>query len=116
MTQTPPLEVKLRGGPDGTASWVRLGADGSVQAELYDFGEEAQENFGNDVAFLLTVEPDGRRRMEAELLSGIPSPVTGNRDEVFLRAVEACFPDFFELKGWLKALGIPFLEDFDSRA
>ena len=116
MRDGPRRQVRLRGGPEGSVSWVRLLEGGSVQAEMYDFGEEAQAHFGNDVAFLLIVAPSGRSRMEEELLPGYLPGGTTARDERFLRAVEACFPDFFELKGWLGAMGIPFQESFDSRA
>jgi hypothetical protein len=114
MTDSPSRQVRLRGGPEGTASWVRIEDDGAVSAELYDHGESAQEWFGNDVAFLLRVEASEREKMESLILPE-PAPA-GDRDRAFLVAVEACFPDFFELKGWLKEVGIPFREDFDSWA
>jgi hypothetical protein len=114
VTDAPTRQVRLRGGPEGTASWVRVGEDGAVSAELYDHGESAQEGFGNDVALLLRVEASERPKMEALILPEAAPP--GDRDRAFLVAIEACFPDFFELKGWLKEVGIPFQESFDSWA
>lgn len=114
MTGGPGREIKLRSGPEKTASWVRLGPGGTLEAEFYDYSESAEEHFGNDVAFLLELDPGARLRMEEILLQGCPR--SGDREDTLLRAIEACFPDFFELKGWLRELGIPFRESFDSRA
>jgi hypothetical protein len=47
-------KTKLSGGPDKTATWIWLEA-GQLKVEFYDFSETAQQMFGNDIAYMITV-------------------------------------------------------------
>ena len=47
--------VKLKGVLERTASSVEIKGDGSLVVEVYDFSDDAEQWFGNDVAFLLKV-------------------------------------------------------------
>jgi hypothetical protein len=48
-------KVQLNGGPDKTVTWIWLKAD-HLRVEYYDFSEDAQRLFGNDIASTITVD------------------------------------------------------------
>lgn len=48
--------VRLTGGLEHTVTWVEVLPDGSLLVELYDHSQEAEQWFGNDLAFLLKLE------------------------------------------------------------
>lgn len=101
----------MRGGLDRTASSVILKDDGSLVVELYDFSDEAERHFGNDVALLVTVGAAEKRtvleRLGGERLAG---------DDELLRLVEGRFGDYFELVRWLDENGVPYHKGFDAWA
>jgi hypothetical protein len=47
-------KAKLTGGPEKTVTWVWL-ENNQLKVEFYDFSETAQSMFGNDIAYILTV-------------------------------------------------------------
>jgi hypothetical protein len=47
--------VKLTGGLEKTVTWIWLDNHGQLKVEFYDFSEDAQKMFGNDIAYILTV-------------------------------------------------------------
>jgi hypothetical protein len=48
-------KVKLAGGPKKTITWME---DGRLKIEFYDFSELAQNMFGNEVAYTLSISKD----------------------------------------------------------
>ncbi len=47
-------KIKLAGGPEKTVTWVWL-ENAQLKVEYYDFSEDAQRMFGNDIAYTITV-------------------------------------------------------------
>lgn len=62
--------VKLKGVLERTASSIEIKGDGSLVVEVYDFSDEAEQWFGNDVAFLLKVSSADKSRMLSCLMAG----------------------------------------------
>lgn len=62
--------VKLKGVLERTASSVEIKGDGSLVVEVYDFSDDAEQWFGNDVAFLLKVSSADKSRMLSWLMAG----------------------------------------------
>jgi len=89
-------KVQLSGGPDKTVTWIWL-AQGQLKVEYYDFSEAAQNLFGNDIAYTITVHD-----ME-KLFSTI------HQDETtILSWMEAYFKSYFGIKQWLEESTIGF--------
>src|SRR5437879_974967 len=104
----PQLSVKLKGILDHTASWARVLADGRIELEYYDFSPDAQEWFGNDVAWTYRIEASEKPRLYALLA------VTDDR--AMLDAIAATFGDAKAVRDWLQENGVPYIEEFDSWA
>jgi len=97
-------KIKLTGGLDKTATWVWMN-QGRLTVEFYDFSETAQEMFGNDIAYVLTVEEMN------ELFALV------KRDEnSLLPWIAENFMDYFGIERWLKDNGISFGVERDSWA
>ncbi len=103
----------MRGGLDRTASSVILKDDGSLVVELYDFGDEAERHFGNDVALLVTVGASEKRTVLERLAGGRGSD---GGDGELLRLVEERFGDYFEIVRWLDENDVPYHRGFDPWA
>jgi len=103
--------VRLRGGPEGSASWAYATEAGDLVVECYDYGAEAEAHFGNDVAFLVTVASGDKARVFARL-GGEGTPT----DAALVALVAAHFASYFEARRWLDDEGIPYRHDFDSWA
>ena len=101
----------LKGGLEHTVTWVEVLPDGGLLVELYDHSPEAEQWFGNDVAFLLKVEASNKTR----LLEGLMLE-SNSDDEVLLERIQNQFADYYDFKQWLEAQQIPFQTQFDSRA
>lgn len=97
-------KIKLVGGPEKTVTWVWL-ENGQLRVEYYDFSEDAQQMFGNDIAYTITV------RDMAKLFS------TVGRDEITLIpwALEY-FKSYFGIKQWLEGNKIEFTVEIESHA
>jgi hypothetical protein len=100
--------LRLSGGLAKTASWVILRADGGVTVEWYDYSEEAQQVWGNDVAYLVHVDAGDAPQLCALL---------GAADaDALPAAMQARFADYFAAKAWLDEHAIPYRQEFDSWA
>jgi hypothetical protein len=109
--------VRLRGGPEDTASSVSIEPDGSIVVEFYDFSTQAQQSFGNDVAYVLTIGPSRKKALLAALLDGKDSHSGDmDRDGQILRVMEERFESYFRVKTWLEKRRIPFRTRFDPWA
>lgn len=87
---------KLPSGPEKTATWIWL-EEGQLKVEYYDFSEDAQRLFGNDIAYILTVHEMDK------LFAAV------NQDEVKLIPwMESYFVSYFGIKQWLQENGIDF--------
>jgi hypothetical protein len=107
--------VTLRGGLPGTATFLYIGADGSLIVELYDYSPQAEEHFGNEVAFLLHVAPEHKAQMLALLRD--PAATHGDGGDAELLAL-LCgrFRDYHGVQRWFDANDILYQKTFDSRA
>ena len=104
--------VRLRSSLEGSASWVRVLDDGRLEVEFYDYGEEAEAAFGNDVAFVLRLDAVATRNVAATLLESSSAATT----EALLAAMDARFASYFDVRDWLDANAIPYEKSFDGHA
>jgi len=97
-------KTKLRGGPQKTVTWVWL-EDAQLKVEYYDFSQDAQDMFGNDIAYILTV------RAMSKLYS-----ITKQNESSLIDWLKEKFQSYFEIKGWLEENEIGFDRETDSWA
>jgi hypothetical protein len=102
------LSVKLKGILDHTSSTVEVHDDGHVELEYYDFSPGANDNFGNDVAWIYRIHPLQKTRLR-QLLGA-------KDDQSMLDAMVKKFGDVKNVRDWLAKNQIPFEEEFDSWA
>jgi hypothetical protein len=97
-------KVQLAGGPAKTVTWIWL-EKSQFKVEFYDFSESAQQMFGNDIAYTLTVNE------MAKLLS------IAKQDETSLiKWMADKFQSYFDTKRWLEENGIEFSIERESWA
>lgn len=97
-------KIKLVGGPEKTVTWVWL-ENGQLKVEYYDFSEDAQRMFGNDIAYTITV------RDMAKLFSIV------SRDEsTLIPWIVEYFKSYFGIKQWLEGNKIEFTVEIESHA
>jgi len=97
-------KVKLTGGLDKTVTWIWL-EDSQLKVEYYDFSEEAQNTFGNDIAYILTVK-------EMEKLFSI----SNQNAETLIEWLTKNFQSYFGVKQWLEENKIGFEKEIDNWA
>ena len=97
-------KIKLTGGPEKTVTWIWL-ETGQLKVEYYDFSEDTQRMFGNDIAYTLTV-------IEMEKLY---SSSKQNADLLFQWLVDN-FHSYFAIKQWLEEMDINFHLETESWA
>ena len=97
-------KIKLSGGPDKTVTWIWLEGE-KLKVEYYDFSESAQRLFGNDIAYILTV--NDMDKLYATL----------HQDETSLLPwMEQYFKSYFGIKQWLEQNGIDVHVDIEGWA
>lgn len=89
-------KLKLTGGPDKTVSWIWL-ENGQFKVEYYDFSEPAQKIFGDDIAWIITVNA----------MNKLYSTINQNEASLILW-MEQYFQSYFGVKQWLEENGIGF--------
>jgi hypothetical protein len=97
-------KVKLTSGLEKTAIWIWL-EDGQLKVEYYDFSEEAQRMFGNDIAYILTIN-------EMDKLFSI----TNQNAESLIEWLAKNFQSYFGIKQWLEENEIGFDRQIESWA
>jgi hypothetical protein len=97
-------KTKLNGGLSKTVTWIWL-EDNKLKVEYYDFSEEAQNTFGNDIAYILTVN-------EMEKLFSI----SNQNADTLIEWLEKNFQSYFDIKQWLEENKIDFEKEIDSWA
>lgn len=109
--------VKLKGVLAQTASSAEIKSDGSLVIELYDFSDEAQNWFGNDVAFLLTITADDKGKVLSWLMAGKNQRSgAADGDELLLELIKERFDDYYAVESWLEENNIQYQKEFDSWA
>ena len=97
-------KIKLTGGLEKTVTWIWL-ENNQLKVEYYDFSEEAQNAFGNDIAYILTVN-------EMDKLFSISNQ---NADSLLEWLVKN-FQSYFGIKQWLEENKIAYKKEIDSWA
>jgi len=98
-------KVKLSGGPEKTVTWIWLDNNRQLKIEYYDFGEAAQNMFGNDIAYTITVNQMDKLYLRAK------------QDEASLIPwLAKNFKNYFGIQQWLKENGIDFSVERESWA
>ena len=97
-------KVKLIGGPEKTVTWIWL-EEGQLKVEYYDFSEEAQNAFGHDIAYILTIN-------ETEKLLSI----SNQSSETLIEWLMKDFQSYFGIKQWLEENKIGFEKEIDDWA
>lgn len=100
-------KIKLSGGPEKTVTWIWLDPEmgGQLKVEFYDFSEIAQNMFGNDIAYILTVNEMTKLYTVAR------------QDETSLiQWMTQRFKNYFGIKQWLEENGIGFSKEVDPWA
>ena len=100
-------KVKLTGGPEKTVTWIWLDSetDGQLKVEFYDFSETAQQMFGNDIAYTMTVKE----------MSRLFSLTRQNKTSLIPWMAET-FQSYFGIKTWLETNEIGFSIERESWA
>ena len=97
-------KVKLTGGPEKTVTWLWL-ENSQLKVEFYDFSESAQNMFGNDIAYILTVN-------EMTKLYSL-----AKQDAISLiQWMAENFKSYFAIKKWLEENEIGFNAETESWA
>ena len=97
-------KTKLTDGLEKTATWIWLEA-GQLKVEFYDYSELAQRMFGNDIAYILTVN-------EMTKLYSL-----AKQDETSLiQWIAENFKGYFDIKHWLEESKIGFSKEVDPWA
>lgn len=109
--------VKLRGGLEKTATWLKITSDGELIVDYYDFSNEAQDTFGNDIASVLTIKPQEKIRI-LQLLSNSIEVTNGesSTDELLLKLMSEKFDSYFAIENWLQTNGIEYQQHYDAWA
>lgn len=97
-------KVKLAGGLEQTVTWVWL-ENVQLKVEYYDFSEDAQRFFGNDIAYTLTVTEMDKLYLITKL----------DEAKVIQWFVEN-FKTYFAIKKWLEENNIGFNVEIESHA
>jgi len=96
--------VKLTGGLDKTVTWIWL-ENNQLKVEYYDFSESAQNMFGNDIAYTLTVNE------MTKLFS-----LSKQGEVSLIHWMTENFQSYFGIEQWLKENGIEFSVERESWA
>lgn len=97
-------KTKLTGGLEKTATWIWL-ENNQLKIEYYDFSEDAQQMFGNDIAYILTVN-------EMDKLYS----VTKQNETSLIQWLSENFQSYFGIKKLLEENKIGFEKELDSWA
>ena len=98
-------KVKLTGGPEKTVTWIWLDSNGQLKVEFYDFSETAQRMFGNDIAYIVTVN-------EMTKLYSLAK----QEESLLIQWIAQNFKSYFGIKQWLEENGIGFIKEVDAWA
>ena len=99
-------KTKLNGGLEKTVTWIWLDAEGGqLKVEYYDFSEEVQRMFGNDIAYTITVHE------MSKLFS-----VSRQNDVSLIKWLSGNFQSYFGIKDWLEKHDIAFEKEIESWA
>ena len=102
----PEQKVRLSGGPDKTVTWIWLDpAGGWLKVEYYDFSEDAQRLFGNDIAYTITVDE----------MDKLYTTVNQNKQSL-IPWMSQYFRSYFAIKKWLEESKIGFRVEIESWA
>jgi len=105
------FEVKIPTTWTQASARARITTEGSLELELFDFSDQAQQSMGNDVAWIWTVEAED---MPA-LLRALPVQAALS-DQALIDALVSGHGHVHAIRDWIRAQNIPLRENFDSWA
>lgn len=109
--------IRLRGKHDKAASSVGMTESGALLVEYFDFGDDAHDRFGHDVATRLMLDEEEACNVQALLEDELTA--AGDVDPAsltLLEMIERRFTDYFQVQEWLQSKGVQFAKDFDAFA
>lgn len=95
---------KLTDGSEKTVTWVWL-ENAQLKVEYYDFSEDAQRMFGNDIAYTLTVTEMEKLYSSSKQNADLLIPWLADN-----------FQNYFAVKQWLEEMNIAFHLEAESWA
>lgn len=117
MTDSFLRKIKLNEVLPKTSTTVYLKADESLYVDHYDFSPDANDRFGNDIAFTITISKTEKEKWFAMLVNETPD---FSADEDFeariFELIAKRFSGFYNLKKELKEKGISVEEGTDDWA
>ncbi len=117
MNYTFKHEVKLNTHLMHTETWARIEQDGRLVIEFYDYSDQAEAAFGNDVAYLLVVALEDKLLILSTLESDNSlSCAEADPDVRLLSLLQQRFDSYFLIQEWFQANAIPFKKIFDGWA
>lgn len=100
-----------------TATWARIDKNDRLVVEFYDFSDQADSAFGNDVAYLLIVAPEHKSLILSKLDAEEPIVRTEPIPDIeLLNLLKQRFDGYFSIQKWFDANEIPFEKVFDGWA
>ena len=117
MTENKMKRVRFRDGLENTASSAEIKDDGTLVIEFFDFSEEAEGVFGNDVAYQLIIPAADKETILSTLINDETTMKrAGDSDVELLRLLEERFKSYFDLRDWLDENGVDYQKVFDAWA
>jgi len=100
-------KIKLTGGIGKTVIWIWLDLEtgDQLKVEFYDFSETAQRMFGNDIAYILTVNE----------MTKLFTLAKQDKTSIIQWMAEN-FRSYFEIKQWLEENRIGFSKEVEPWA
>jgi hypothetical protein len=96
--------ITLTGGPEKTVTWIWL-ERGQLKVELYDFSKVAQNMFGNDIAYTITLRDMNKFYS-----------ITKQNEASILPWIDGNFQSYFDIRSWLEQNAIEFSVERESWA
>ena len=102
------MSVDLGAPWSGASAWASINGAGGIELELYDHSREAAQSLGGDVAWIYTIDATEIPRLLP--LFCVPD------SHALLHAFAERFDHIHQIRDYFKAIGVPFVERFDSQA
>lgn len=111
------IKIKLQEVLPKTSTTVYLKADESLYIDHYDFSSDANDRFGNDIAFTVRISKAEKEKWFAILMKeAIGFSGDTNDASAIFELIAKRFSSFFQLKNDLKEKGIEIKEETDGWA
>jgi hypothetical protein len=99
-----------------TSTSIELIEDGSIVVHHYDFSPAAQDHFGNDVAFIITVPPSSVKLLHELLSLSGAFRTDDDADLRLMQVIQNQFRGYHAFQNFLQEKEVPYEKKFDSWA